>query len=179
MLGCFIAYWIVHLSNITTIYSTNHVKSSLWQMNFVFGKCIFTCVRKHSNAFRTSLNWHKNFKCVWHEPKIHVWLLPRFGIVICERLMGFQNRWSNPWNRACLPRWFITWLSDNVRYNGHKTRLKRTSRLHLKHKLKSVWKSNAFKNAKRRVRFERKRKIANTKIYEDKVICTVWDHEVN
>ena len=29
--------------------------------HLVFGKCICTCVRKHSNAFRTSLNWLKNF----------------------------------------------------------------------------------------------------------------------
>ena len=27
----------------------------------------------------------------------------------------YQNCWSNPLNRACLPGWFITWLSDNVR----------------------------------------------------------------
>ena len=49
---------------------------------FGFGKCVCTCVRKHSNAFnRTSLNWLKNLKCVWHEPKIHVIRLPRFGSV--------------------------------------------------------------------------------------------------
>ena len=53
---------------------------------------------------------------------------------------------------------------------GNQTRLqvKRTSRLRLKRKLKS--KSNAFKTRNTRfvLRFERKRKIANAKIYKNK-----------
>ena len=46
------------------------------ETHLVFGKCVCTCVRKHSNEFRTSLNWLKNLKCVWHEKKIHVLRLP-------------------------------------------------------------------------------------------------------
>ena len=67
---------------------------------------------------------------------------------------------------------FITWLRDNVRCKGHQIclKVKRTSRLRLKRKLKSVWKSNAFKtqNTGCVLHFERKRKIANAKIYEEK-----------
>ena len=41
--------------------------------------------------FRTSLNWLRNLKCVWHEPKIHVLRLPHFGTVICECLVGLVS----------------------------------------------------------------------------------------
>ena len=34
---------------------------------------------KHSNAFRTFLNWLKNSKRVWHEPKLHISRLPLFA----------------------------------------------------------------------------------------------------
>ena len=77
---------------------------------------------------------------------------------------------------------FITSLSDNVRCKGHQTRLqvKRTSRLCLKRKLKSVWKSNAFKtwNVGCVLHFKCQRKIANTKIYEDKrdLYCSHMTH---
>ena len=46
------------------------------QTRLVFGKCVCTCVTKHSNAFRTFLNWLKNSKRVWHEPKLHISRLP-------------------------------------------------------------------------------------------------------
>ena len=36
------------------------------QTHLVFGKRVCTCVTKHSNAFRTFLNWLKNLKRVWH-----------------------------------------------------------------------------------------------------------------
>ena len=49
------------------------------QTHLVFGKCVCTCVKKHSNAFRTSLNWLTNLKCIWLEPEIHILCLPRFG----------------------------------------------------------------------------------------------------
>ena len=49
------------------------------QTRLVFGKCVCTCVTKHSNAFRTFLNWLKNSKRVWHEPKLHISRLPLFG----------------------------------------------------------------------------------------------------
>ena len=48
------------------------------QTRLVFGKCVCTCVTKHSNAFRTFLNWLKNSKRVWHEPKLHISRLPLF-----------------------------------------------------------------------------------------------------
>ena len=46
---------------------------------FVFGKRVCTCVMKHSNAFRTFLNWLKNSKRVLHEPKLHISRLPLFA----------------------------------------------------------------------------------------------------
>ena len=49
------------------------------QTRLVFGKCVGTCVTKHSNAFRTFLNWLKNSKRVWHEPKLHISRLPLFA----------------------------------------------------------------------------------------------------
>ena len=60
------------------IYSTNHVylhrpnAFGFWQMR------LHLCY-KHSNAFRTFLNWLKNSKCVWHEPKLHISRLPLFA----------------------------------------------------------------------------------------------------
>ena len=60
------------------VYSTNHVY--LHRPNaFGFGKRVCTCVTKHSNAFRTFLNWLKNSKRVWHQPKLHILRLPIFA----------------------------------------------------------------------------------------------------
>ena len=42
-------------------------------------KRVCTCVTKHSNAFRTFLNWLKNSKRVWHERKLHILRLPIFA----------------------------------------------------------------------------------------------------
>ena len=36
-------------------------------------------ITKHSNAFRTFLNWLKNSKRVWHEPKLHIMRVPLFA----------------------------------------------------------------------------------------------------
>ena len=49
------------------------------QTRLVFGKRVCTCVMKHSNAFRTFLNWLKNSKRVLHEPKLHISRLPLFA----------------------------------------------------------------------------------------------------
>ena len=49
------------------------------QTHLVFGKRVCTCVTKHSNAFQTFLNWLKNSKRVWHEPKLHILRLPIFA----------------------------------------------------------------------------------------------------
>ena len=49
------------------------------QTHLVFGKRVCTCVTKHSNAFRTFLNWLKNSKRVLHEPKLHISRLPLFA----------------------------------------------------------------------------------------------------
>ena len=49
------------------------------QTHLVFGKRVCTCVTKHSNAFRTFLNWLKNSKRVWHEPKLHIMHVPLFA----------------------------------------------------------------------------------------------------
>ena len=50
------------------------------QTHLVFGKRVCTCVTKHSNAFRTFLDWLKNSKRVWHQPKLHILRLPIFAI---------------------------------------------------------------------------------------------------
>ena len=49
------------------------------QTHLVFGKRVCTCATKHSNAFRTFLNWLKNSKRVWHEPKLHIMRVPLFA----------------------------------------------------------------------------------------------------
>ena len=49
------------------------------QTHLVFGKRVCTCATKHSNAFRTFLNWLKNSKRVWHQPKLHILRLPVFA----------------------------------------------------------------------------------------------------
>ena len=49
------------------------------QTHLVFGQRVCTCVTKHSNAFRTFLNWLKNSKRVWHERKLHILRLPIFA----------------------------------------------------------------------------------------------------
>ena len=55
-----------HTVQITSIF--------IGQTHLVFGKRVCTCVTKHSNAFRTFLNWLKNSKCVWHVWHVwHVW----------------------------------------------------------------------------------------------------------
>ena len=49
------------------------------QTHLVFRKCVCTGVTKHSNAFRTFLNWLNNSKRVWHEPKLHIMRVPLFA----------------------------------------------------------------------------------------------------
>ena len=49
------------------------------QTHLFFGKRVCTCVTKHSNAFRTFLNWLRNSKRVWHQPKLHILRLPIFA----------------------------------------------------------------------------------------------------
>ena len=49
------------------------------QTHLVFGKRVCTCATKHSNAFRTFLNWLKNSKRVWHQPKLHILRLSIFA----------------------------------------------------------------------------------------------------
>ena len=96
------------------------------QTHLVFGKRVCTCVTKHSNAFRTFLNWLKNSKRVWHQPKLHILRLPIFAnfdinrnctfcvclfsqILICDLWalggfsfgfgFSFRKRWSYPFER--------------------------------------------------------------------------------
>ena len=65
------------------------------QTRLAFGNRVCTCVTKHSNAFQTFLNWLKNSKRVWHEPKLHISRLPLFANVICERLVGLVSFETN------------------------------------------------------------------------------------
>ena len=86
------------------------------QTRLVFGKCVCTCVTKHSNAFRTFLNWLKNSKRVWHEPKRHIFAFAsfrKFWSAICERLVGLVSFKTNVSETAGQIH-----LSDNVRCNG-------------------------------------------------------------
>ena len=71
------------------------------QTHLVFGKRVCTCVMKHSNAFRTFLNWLKNSKRVWHERKLHImigdlWALGGFSFGFG---FSFRKSWSTPFER--------------------------------------------------------------------------------
>ena len=60
-------------------YSTNHVylhrPKRVWFLATAFAHVL----RNTQNAFRTFLNWLKNSKRVWHEPKLHILRLPLFA----------------------------------------------------------------------------------------------------
>ena len=67
-------------TNIDSTYITVQITFIfIGQTHLVFGKRVCTCVTKHSNAFRTFLNWLKNSKRVWHQPKLHILRLPLFA----------------------------------------------------------------------------------------------------
>ena len=65
-----------HTTNVCTVQITFIF---IGQTHLVFGNHVCTCVTKHSNAFRTFLNWLKNLKRVLHEPKLHISRLPLFA----------------------------------------------------------------------------------------------------
>ena len=122
------------------------------QTHLVFGKCICTCATKHSNAFRTFLNWLKNSKRVLHEPKLHISRLPLFAhfdlwsvsvwwVVSEQPKSKPKTLVKSIWAILCDVR-VHSHVSYNVRCKMHQTRwqVKRKSRLRLKRKLKSVWK---------------------------------------
>ena len=73
--GWFDSVWVTLLSFYDSVQITFIF---IGQTRLVFGNCVCTCVTKHSNAFRTFLNWLKNSKRVWHEPKLHISRLPLF-----------------------------------------------------------------------------------------------------
>ena len=96
--------WVV-LRQMIMIYSTNHVY--LHRPN-AFG---FWQMRLH-----LCLNWLKNSKRVWHEPKLHISRLHsfrKFWSVICERLVGLVSFKTNVSETAGQIH-----LSDTVRCNG-------------------------------------------------------------
>ena len=70
-INIYIFHNVIHTVQITFIF--------IGQTHLVFGKRVCTCVTKHSNAFRTFLNWLKNSKRVWHERKLHILRLPIFA----------------------------------------------------------------------------------------------------
>ena len=62
------------------------------QTHLVFGKRVCTCVTKHSNAFRTFLNWLKNSKRVWHVWHVwHVWNANFDVWSVIERCVGLVS----------------------------------------------------------------------------------------
>ena len=65
--------------NVYRLYTVQITFIFIGQTHLVFGKRVCTCVTKHSNAFRTFLNWLKNSKRVWHEPKLHIMRVPLFA----------------------------------------------------------------------------------------------------
>ena len=77
MWGVEIIHYSIYLN--MAAYSTNHVylhrpnAFGFWQTR------LHLCFTKHSNAFRTFLNWLKNSKRVLHEPKLHISRLPLFA----------------------------------------------------------------------------------------------------
>ena len=78
-----IMYILLFISCITGCYFTCDTVQITFifigQTHLVFGNRVCICVTKHSNAFRTFLNWLKNSKRVWHEPKLHISRLPLFA----------------------------------------------------------------------------------------------------
>ena len=75
---CELQFIIFNISK-NILYTVQITFIFIGQTRLVFGKCVCTCVTKHSNAFRTFLNWLKNSKRVWHEPKLHISRLPLFA----------------------------------------------------------------------------------------------------
>ena len=76
------AKFLIDTGSGATILSTSTVQITfifIGQTHLVFGKRVCTCVTKHSNAFRTFLNWLKNSKRVWHERKLHIMCVPLFA----------------------------------------------------------------------------------------------------
>ena len=74
--------WLSDVTHHPTRYHENTVQITfifIGQTRLVFGKRVCTCATKHSNAFRTFLNWLKNSKRVLHEPKLHISRLPLFA----------------------------------------------------------------------------------------------------
>ena len=61
------------------IYTVQITFIFIGQTRLGFANCVCTCVTNHSNAFRNFLNWLKNSKRVWHEPKLHISHLPLFA----------------------------------------------------------------------------------------------------
>ena len=57
---------IAHDHNIAQGHTVQITFIFIGQTHLVFDKRVCTCVTKHSNAFRTFLNWLKNSKRVWH-----------------------------------------------------------------------------------------------------------------
>ena len=92
-------YCMTHREMLAAVVMCTHFRSYLWgaqftlrtdhtvqitfifigQTRLVFGNRVCTCVTKHSSAFRTFLNWLKNSKRVFHEPKLQISRLPLFA----------------------------------------------------------------------------------------------------
>ena len=70
---------IIFFVNWLSAYTVQITFIFIGQTHLVFGKRVCTCVTKHSNAFRTFLNWLKNSKRVWHERKLHIMRVPLFA----------------------------------------------------------------------------------------------------
>ena len=78
----YVHIWILVLGSRLECKMTHTVQITfifIGQTHLVFGKRVCTCVMKHSNAFRTFLNWLKNSKRVWHERKLHIMRVPLFA----------------------------------------------------------------------------------------------------
>ena len=63
--------YLLKYTKSTRAYTVQITFIFIGQTHLFFGKRVCTCVTKHSNAFRTFLNWLKNSKRVWHV--WHVW----------------------------------------------------------------------------------------------------------
>ena len=98
------------------------------QTHLVFGKRVCTCVTKHSNAFRTFLNWLKNLNafcmnrnctfrvCLFSQILIcDLWAFDGFSFIQTCRVHSLRNPTSpNPWHqrltRVRAPEKHTMWL---------------------------------------------------------------------
>ena len=154
------------------------------QTHLDFGNRVCTCVMKHWNAFRTFLNWLIEFETRFAWDRYSKFRVRLFShILICDlwafghnllhsKLVMVKQLIKSIWAIMCDVRQ-RGHVSDNVRCKMHQMRV------HVKTNISFAFKTQMenpcanktrlkTRNAGCVLRFKRKRKIVQAKIYEDK-----------